>query len=727
MDIDKRNKNLCEMYVSGYTIPQISRDSGLSMSQLSRIFRASGVKRKKYELDLEYFETNKNKTIREMSEETGLTHKRVRHLWNIAYGKKITKGRTDFTDESPTVDQSLIDDPEWLYDQYVNESNGAPTIAKMLAMKCSDVYKALKRHGIKRRTVKNMMSKKRKWPSREWLEKYYTDKRWSIQRCAEELGIGWQSVYASLRRHGIRMRSASEQHVGDLNEFYGKRHDDEVKEKCRNIGSEHGSKYWSTGDVDGKIAATRSRCIELWADPQRRSDASKRTSEMCKLGKCNPKSIVYERKNGNMLPLKSSWEALVAKILDRCEVVAEWDYEAVSLEYMDEDVVRNFIVDFWVRWTDGLETLIECKNQRLLKKDRGQLKIKALNEYCDKHGCGCVLIDTKEQIKKMTAGYKSLVEWRNDTRYYVHRKYLEEPPLFIEIMFHEITYKICPWKPLQYSGDELTNDIIRLKKENLDAYWRNGSMHSTASNSGGMPGRLIMSHFNTHFWDVPPKKQKQLPLVFEDRRSIYRCLKISYSENESLSTERLLREINFHCHGYGRTSHFAPGFARTIIRLLDMHGCRIFDPCCGWGGRLLGSWLEGCSYSGCDISPLTYGGLINISNFIGYDCDIRNESCVNMDWPDHDLVLTSPPFYNVEQYVGGDQPWKIYRSRNGWIDKFIRPFIDRVYGKCALYLDHKTKDDYESVRKFDEIIEIKNRRHARHKNLGTELLCIYTP
>lgn len=139
---------------------------------------------------------------------------------------------------------------------------------------------------------------------------------------------------------------------------------------------------------------------------------------------------------------------------------------------------------------------------------------------------------------------------------------------------------------------------------------------------------------------------------------------------------------------------------------------------------MLGAWLEGCEYSGYDLSPNTYRGLVRIAEFVGYDPKIMNMSCTEADWPECDLILTSPPFYDVEKYVGGNQPWMEYTSREEWISRFVQPFIDRVDATCALYLDHKTKDDFESIRPFDEIVEIQNRRHARQKH-GTELLCMY--
>ena len=724
MNITNRNKVLCEMYQSGLTIPQISKQSGLSMTQLSRIFRKNKVKRKKYELDKDYFESNKNKTMREISEEVGLPLKRVYHLHRVIYNKKVTRGETDFTNLIPQVDRSLLNDPQWMHQKYIVEHCGAPTIAKLLACKCSDIYNALKRHNISRRDLKTMMEHKRKLPSKEWLEDKYIKNKWSVKRCAREFGCGWDSIYAALKRYGFIIRDASEQHIGQLNEFYGKKHPEHVRQQCAEIGTKAGIEYWSTGDIQAKIESTRNTIKRIWSDHQKRSEASEKITKLCQQGKCNPRTISFISKSGNKISFKSSWEEIVAKVLDSCALINDWRYEYVTIPYLVNNATQHFVVDFWVQWIDGLELLIECKNQHLLTKPDEQLKITILDDYCKKNNLSYVLISDKNEVKNISLGYKSRINWITDFRYKVKRDYLSDPKLFHEIMFHEIIAKITPWHDPSYTDMELENDLARLRKENLSGYIQSDGIHSTAPNSGGMPGRLIIQHFQPHFWHVAPIGRQPLAMAFSDKSIVCNCLRISRDENESLSFERLLREINFHYQRFGRASHFAPGFARVIIKRFGMSGKKIFDPCMGWGGRLIGSYLEGCQYSGCDISPVTCSGLTKIANYLTYDVVLHNASCLNVDW-DGDFIFTSPPFYNKEMYIGGNQPWEIYKSRSEWIEKFIKPFISKVDSRlCALYLDKETMNDYESERKFDEIIVVKNRKHARQKD-GEEYICVY--
>ena len=59
MNIKERNIILCKAYEDGEPMTSISERYSISCTQLSRIFRASAIKRKVFELDLQYFEANK--------------------------------------------------------------------------------------------------------------------------------------------------------------------------------------------------------------------------------------------------------------------------------------------------------------------------------------------------------------------------------------------------------------------------------------------------------------------------------------------------------------------------------------------------------------------------------------------------------------------------------------------------------------------------------------------
>jgi hypothetical protein len=239
-----------------------------------------------------------------------------------------------------------------------------------------------------------------------------------------------------------------------------------------------------------------------------------------------------------------------------------------------------------------------------------------------------------------------------------------------------------------------------------------------------MPGRKIILHHQPHFLTVPVGDRSSLASSFSDAWVVYRSILQSMEEEEGLSFERLLREINFHFTKFGRASHFAPGFARSIIQLMGASGKRIFDPCCGWGGRLIGAYLENCQYAGCELSPQSHNGLVKIAEFLQYEVNVQCQSCLSVEWPESDLIFTSPPFFDTEHYIGGEQPWQIFKSHQEWVDGFVEPFAKKAIYPTVLYLDKRTLDDFASVRPFSRVIEVSNRRHARRQK-GFEYLGIW--
>ena len=273
----------------------------------------------------------------------------------------------------------------------------------------------------------------------------------------------------------------------------------------------------------------------------------------------------------------------------------------------------------------------------------------------------------------------------------------------------------------EYTNDELSNDLKRCRDEDCSSYGGD-IIRSTVPNWHGMAGRKIMLHFNKHFWNVKVRGRKTIPEIW-DRDVLSNCLDISMSEMESLSLERIFREMFFH-HRCARTSLFAPGFARFIYRhfLGNCSDKLLFDPCAGWAGRLIGAYVENMQYIGCELSEHTNNGLCNISSFLKYDSKIYNNSCLNIIWPKSDLIFTSPPYHNNEFYIGGDQPGSWCKEK--WLEQFIRPFVNKINGLCALYVNEQTMSDFSYVRHPDKILNVQNRKHPRRKD-GHEYIIVY--
>jgi 16S rRNA G966 N2-methylase RsmD len=107
----------------------------------------------------------------------------------------------------------------------------------------------------------------------------------------------------------------------------------------------------------------------------------------------------------------------------------------------------------------------------------------------------------------------------------------------------------------------------------------------------------------------------------------------------------------------------------------------VLDPCAGWGGRMLGSVSYGVRYIAFEPNTTTYNNLMNMASFLGIQhkvtliCDdARNMKKYNL--PNVDLVLTSPPYFDLEVYTH-EQTQSISNTPTyqDWADSFLREII----------------------------------------------------
>lgn len=117
-------------------------------------------------------------------------------------------------------------------------------------------------------------------------------------------------------------------------------------------------------------------------------------------------------------------------------------------------------------------------------------------------------------------------------------------------------------------------------------------------------------------------------------------------------------------------------------------GGRVLDPCAGWGGRLIGFLASNAGeYNGTDASPYQIEGNKAIwSTFQGFT---EHEKAVTLNCSPFekqplqdgyfDFALTSPPYFDTEKYLGGEQSRETNGSYESWRDNFYRVLIQKVF------------------------------------------------
>lgn len=132
----------------------------------------------------------------------------------------------------------------------------------------------------------------------------------------------------------------------------------------------------------------------------------------------------------------------------------------------------------------------------------------------------------------------------------------------------------------------------------------------------------------------------------------------------------------YECHriNNGAIVLFKSPTAKYIYKKLKASS--VLDPCMGWGGRMLGATSLGIKYTGFDTNTDLKPGYEKMIDDLKLD-HIRLfwESGLNEEIIkdlDYDIVLTSPPYENLELYQHMT-PWE---SEDEFYKEFLIPLID---------------------------------------------------
>jgi len=132
-------------------------------------------------------------------------------------------------------------------------------------------------------------------------------------------------------------------------------------------------------------------------------------------------------------------------------------------------------------------------------------------------------------------------------------------------------------------------------------------------------------------------------------------------------------------------SFFKPALAASIYKtyLGDITNPVVLDPCCGFGGRLLGfkSQYPDGKYIGCEPNVETYNELQTLIKNGNWEDSVEIYNCKFEDFVFNnnykfDMIFTSIPYYDVEIYSNNTE----YKSFEEWRNTFINSIEN-----CKLY------------------------------------------
>lgn len=207
-------------------------------------------------------------------------------------------------------------------------------------------------------------------------------------------------------------------------------------------------------------------------------------------------------------------------------------------------------------------------------------------------------------------------------------------------------------------------------------------------------GNKIIRYYMPHLIDVEDHRGVKISDGWtEDRLT---TILMNAIENKKVTNVSYISEILKKLK-FSPVTIYSPLMTKRILEFLN---CRtVFDPCIGWGGRMIGTIMVGGSYTGCEPFTKTFQGLtqmkddLNLSNVKLYNLPVE-DVLESLGDKTYDICLTSPPYYDLEIYSNEQtQSTQRYQTYDIWLSDFLKPIIDYV---CS----HVTKYSCWSVKNF---------------------------
>jgi SAM-dependent methyltransferase len=205
-------------------------------------------------------------------------------------------------------------------------------------------------------------------------------------------------------------------------------------------------------------------------------------------------------------------------------------------------------------------------------------------------------------------------------------------------------------------------------------------------------GLALANHFHPQMWTIKFESHRTPMQCFNNDELLKACLRqaLNLWPDRKGADERGLRDMLRTFRHTRRVSNFRPTVAKALYEKYSKPGDRILDFSAGYGGRLLGCLPLQRYYVGYDPCQLQIDGLnhaydtLRALNLVLGEAEFR-KVCAEDEMlrePDqsYELVFTSPPYFNREQYSSeSSQSFIRYPAYTLWRDMFLKRVIFESY------------------------------------------------
>ena len=190
------------------------------------------------------------------------------------------------------------------------------------------------------------------------------------------------------------------------------------------------------------------------------------------------------------------------------------------------------------------------------------------------------------------------------------------------------------WLPYHYIPEEVDVSNMRLSWRSLSAIVKDAQ-------------RKVFYKRELELWNENPLRHGKWGTV----QAFLYANRYKYLNKlpHELTDRMLLRAFRISGLHMGYTS-FNSSLMRQVIEKYNVKS--VYDPCAGWGERMMTCGKLGVSYEGCDINSELFEGYKTLYALIdGFKPVLHNNDSVNqLVTGDADAVITCPPYKDIEVY-----------------------------------------------------------------------------
>jgi len=262
-------------------------------------------------------------------------------------------------------------------------------------------------------------------------------------------------------------------------------------------------------------------------------------------------------------------------------------------------------------------------------------------------------------------------------------------------------YYCCNWKLIWNTPGSCADWLLNygfmppqypshILRGGLDGYKSPGGAQFNANFQNDSAVSLI-KHFSQHYWRSTHKGYLPVTAAWEcGNTSILRnAIERAWAIKSEVAIYGFISSIIKFYKDFAAVSIFKPWVARGVYDKYLPSGGVIVDPCMGWGGRLLGTIDAKYQYLGSDLNQNVIDSHVNLRKFVGArflsEPQFSVADATVCDFPDGDLLLTSPPYDDTEHYFGIDSSKTLTKP-------IVENILSKFRGMVALNLPKRQEE-----------------------------------